>query len=117
MHLLESTKLNKLISQNGTLNYSWDENKTHGLADGFSGSMKFFGKNSTNSDQGETQLLSFANKVITKIHVSQNSNNRNDNIACGGPRSVVSNNGCPVDYTCSDLVTMGGETSGRCIKN
>jgi hypothetical protein len=39
------------------------------------------------------------------------------NIACGGPRAVEQNEGCPTGYHCGAIQTVGGETSGRCIKN
>jgi hypothetical protein len=39
------------------------------------------------------------------------------NIACGGPRAVEQNEGCPAGYHCGNMQTIGGETSGRCIKN
>lgn len=39
------------------------------------------------------------------------------NMACGGPLAVKPNAGCPTGYHCGEIKTIGGETSGRCIKN
>ncbi|MCJ7740456.1 hypothetical protein MUP32_04030 [Candidatus Microgenomates bacterium] len=59
----EITELNRLIKEFGYFEDKWNDK----MADGFGGSLKFYGSNLRNSNGNKEQIRNFANNIINKI--------------------------------------------------